>query len=401
MTQERHAALGIHPLNVDGDHEHLLKRQQIARRTRLLAAVLLALLALGAGRTLVARASNAKALDAAVQEQSRQYVQVAQPQRGAARSLALPGTLQGHVQAPIAARASGYLKRWTRDIGSPVAKGELLAEIETPEIDQQLTQAIAARAQSESSLNLARSTVARWQALRAKDVVSQQELDERQSAVAQGEANLAAAEANVARLRQLDDFRQVTAPFAGIITRRNIDVGDLIDAGAARPLFVLTQTDPLRVYLNVPQAYAHFVKPGQEVVVTQAELPGRSFAGQIARTAAAIDAASRTMQVEVTLPNRDGALLPGAYVPATLPMAAASTLIVPSNALIFRAEGTRVGVVDAESRVTLRPITLGRNFGDSIEVLDGLGESDRVVLNPADSLADGDQVVVATPKDPA
>ena len=222
-----------------------------------------------------------------------QYVKVASPQAPkAGQTLALPGTLQGQVQSPISARASGYLKRWTKDIGSKVQKGELLAEIETPEIDQQLSQAVAARQQAAAGLELAKSTVARWEALRKKDVVSQQELDERRSAVASATANLAAADANVQRLRQTEGFKRVVAPFAGVITRRNVDVGDLIDAGSGnggRALFTLAQTDPLRVYINVPQAYAQLVKPGQAVVVTQSELRGQNFKGEVARTSGAID----------------------------------------------------------------------------------------------------------------
>jgi RND family efflux transporter MFP subunit len=287
----------------------------VMRRTVIAAGVVLVLLALGAGRTVLSRVTNARALETATTERALPYVKtVVVGNRDDVQTLALPGSLQGEVQAPIAARASGYLKRWTRDIGSEVEKGELLAEIETPEIDQQLTQAVAARAQAASSLELAKSTLARWEGLRTKDVVSQQELDERRGAAGQAVANLAAADANVQRLRQTEGFKRVVAPFAGVITRRNVDVGDLIDAGGGRTLFVLTQTDPLRVYVNVPQAYAQLIRPGQKVVVTQAELAGRAFDGRVARTAAAIDAATRTMQVEIALPNRDGALLPGAYV---------------------------------------------------------------------------------------
>ena len=261
------------------------------------------------------------------------------------------------MQSPIAARASGYLKRWTKDIGSRVAKGELLAEIDAPEIDQQLSQAIAARQQASSSLALAKSTMERWEALRKKDAVSQQELDERRSGDAQARANLAAAEANVERLRQLEGFKRVVAPFAGVITRRNVDVGDLIDAGggAGRAMFLLAQTDPLRVYVNVPQTYAQLVKPGQEVTVTQSELLGQTFRGEVARTAASIDAATRTMQIEVTLPNRDGALMPGAYVQVLLPLQASRALTIPTNALMIRGEGMRVAVVDTESRIQSAP----------------------------------------------
>src|ERR1019366_3927285 len=289
----------------------------------------------------------------------------------AGQTLALPATLQGYQQAPIAARSSGYLKRWTKDIGSHVEKGDLLAEIEPPEVDQQLSQAVAARQQMVASLGLARSTVARWEALREKDDVSQQELDERRSAVSQAHANVAAAEANVQRLRQLQGFTRLTAPFAGVITRRNVDTGDLIDS-SGKMLFMLTQMDPLRVYVNVPQSYAQLVKPGQKVVVTQSELRGRSFSGEVARTAGSIDAASRTMQVEINLRNRDGALLPGAYVQVTLPLVSNPTLIAPTSVLLFRGEGTRVAVVDGSGRIHLRPVTLGRNLGESIEILDGI-----------------------------
>ena len=395
MTEQRHAALGIHMETPDD--ADLLKRRQLARRGKLIALVVLVLLALGAGRTIFSRMANARALEAGTEERAKQYVKTALPKAGGAgQALALPGTLQGFVQAPISARSSGYLKRWTKDIGSRVEKGELLAEIETPEIDQQLTQAIAAREQTASSLSLAKSTVERWEGLRKKDVVSQQDLDERRSAVSQAQANVAAAEANVQRLRQLEGFKRVVAPFAGVITRRNVDVGDLIDAGGGRaPLFLLSQTDPLRVYVNVPQAYAQLIKPGQQVVVTQAELRGQTFKGEVARTAAAIDTATRTMQVEVSLPNREGVLMPGAYVQVALPLAASKTLVVPTNALLFRGEGARVASVDAQGKVRLRQVNIGRNFGESIELLDGIGPNDRIVLNPSDSLADGDVVSLA------
>jgi RND family efflux transporter MFP subunit len=394
MTEQRHAALGIHMETPDD--ADLLKRRQLARRGKLIAIVVLVLLALGAGRTIFSRMANARALEAGTEERAKQYVKTALPKAGGGQALALPGTLQGFVQAPISARSSGYLKRWTKDIGSRVEKGELLAEIETPEIDQQLTQAIAAREQTASSLSLAKSTVERWEGLRKKDVVSQQDLDERRSAVSQAQANVAAADANVQRLRQLEGFKRVVAPFAGVITRRNVDVGDLIDAGGGRaPLFLLSQTDPLRVYVNVPQAYAQLIKPGQQVVVTQAELRGQTFKGEVARTAAAIDTATRTMQIEVSLPNREGILMPGAYVQVALPLAASKTLVVPTNALLFRGEGARVASVDAQGKVRLRPVNIGRNFGESIELLDGIGPNDRIVLNPSDSLADGDVVSLA------
>jgi RND family efflux transporter MFP subunit len=373
----------------------LIKRGQVMRRAKVLVVVVLVVLVVGAGRTVLSRMANAKTLETGTVERAKQYVQTAYPTPGkSGQTLMLPGSLQGFVQSPIAARAQGYVKRWTKDIGSHVEQGELLAEIETPEIDQQLSQAIAAREQAAAALQLADSTVARWESLRQKDVVSQQDLDERHGNAAQARANLAAADANVQRLRQLEGFKRVVAPFAGVITRRNVDVGDLIES-SGRTLFVLAQTDPLRVYLNVPQAYAQFIKTGQPVVVTQAELSGQTFQGQIARTSASIDALTRTMQVEVSLPNHDSVLLPGAYVQVSLPMPVSQSLVIPANALLFRAEGPRVAVVDPQGNIHLKPITIGRNLGQFLEILNGVALTDRLVLNPADSLADGDKVAVA------
>lgn len=370
---------------------------KVLRRARLIMLVMLVLLAAGAGRTMLSRISNANALEAGTAERAKVYVKTALPKSDAAgQTVSLPGTLQGYVQSPIAARASGYLKRWTHDIGSRVAKGALLAEIEAPEIDQQLSQAIAAREQTASSLGLAKSTRERWEALKKRDAVSQQELDEKRSGEVQATANLAAADANVERLRQLEGFKRVVAPFAGVITRRSVDVGDLIEAGggAGRVLFTLTQTDPLRVYIYVPQAYSQLVKPGQEVSITQAELRGQVFRGTVARTAGSIDAATRTMQVEIQLPNRDGLLLPGAYVQAALPLAASKALVIPANTLMIRSEGTLVAVVGADGRIKLKLIKVGRNYGQTVEVIDGVSATDQLVLNPSDSLGEGDTVTV-------
>ncbi len=400
MSEQRHSVLAIHPaIDVDEtDPSELLKRRHMLRRAQVLAAIVLLLLLAGAGRTMLARDANAKVLQANVATQGLVHVKTTLPRADAASAtVTLPGTLQGQVQAVVSARASGYLRRWTKDIGSRVAQGELLAEIDTPEIDQQLSQALAAREQTAASLALARSTVERWEGLRAKDVVSQQELDERRSQAAQAQANLAAADANVMRLRQTEGFKRVLAPIAGVVTRRNVEVGDLIDGGggAGRALFVLAQTDPLRVTVNVPQAWANQVKPGQAVVVTQAELRGQRFAGKVARTSASIDTGTRTMQVEVQLPNRDGTLLPGTFVQVQLPLAGSGVLQVPPAVLIFRAEGIRVAVVDAKGGVRLRPVVLGRNFGHAVELLDGITPADRLVMNPSDSLADGDSVVTS------
>jgi RND family efflux transporter MFP subunit len=390
-----------HPQTVVTVPADPVARARVVRGTRIVAVVVALLLVVGAGRTIVGRMANARVLEDNVAASSIQYVKTTVAKTGeAGQTLALPGTLQGFQQAPIAARSAGYVQRWTKDIGSHVTKGEVLAVIESPEVDQQLSQAEAARQQAAASLALAKSTVERWEALRKKDVVSQQELDERRSGATQAVANLAAADANVQRLRQLQGFTRVMAPFDGVITRRNVEVGDLVDS-SGKALFVLTQMDPLRIYVNVPQSYAQLVRAGQKVLVTQAELRGRTFSGEVARSAGAIDPATRTMQVEINLPNRDGTLLPGAYVQVDLPLAGAKTLVVPTNVLLFRGEGTRVALVDGASRIRLKPVTLGRNLGESIEVLGGIADGDRLVVNPSDSLAEGDSVALAVGDDVA
>jgi RND family efflux transporter MFP subunit len=402
MSEKRHAGLGIHSLHPDQPPQPV-RRRPAMRRAKIIAVVIVLLLALGGARTMISRNSQARALESSTAEHARNFVMTVQPTAaGGTQKLELPGTLQGYVESPIYARSSGYVARWYKNIGSRVEKGDLLAEIESPEIDQQLSQAMAAREQTASSLDLAKSSAARWESLRSRDAVSQQELDERRSANSQAQANLAAADANVRRLKDLESFKRVVAPFAGLVTRRNVDVGDLIDAGnggAGRSLFTLAQTDPLRVYVNVPQAYAYVVKAGMDVTVALDEMPGKVFHGTVARTSGAIDVATRTMQTEIALPNHDGKLLPGAYARVRLPPApdASAALVVPVNTLLFRAEGPRAAVVGPGGRVQLRPVTVGRDFGTSLEILSGLTANDVLVLNPADSLADGTLVQVAPP----
>jgi RND family efflux transporter MFP subunit len=372
---------------------------QIVKRAKLGAGMLLAALLLGGVVVLVLRSFQAAALDESTAVHARQFVATIHPQGGSTEMpLTLPGTLQGFIEATVYARSSGYLVRWTKDIGAPVTKGELLAEINAPEIDEQFNQAEAARVQAAASAALAKSTADRWQSLRAKDAVTQQDFDERQSAYNQAQANLNAAEANVARLRNLKGFNRVVAPFNGVVTRRDVDVGDLVDAGnggVGKALFSVAQVDPLRLYVYVPQSYVRDIKVGDQVEVTMAERPGETYRGTIARTAGAIDATTRTMQVEIRVPNPTGALIAGSYVQVLLPIKSAHTaLLVPNNVLLFRPDGPRVAMVDNGGRVHLSAVKIGTDFGTSVAITSGLAQTDRIIVNPADSLADGDVVIL-------
>lgn len=367
------------------------------RRAKLVATLCVAALLFGAAIVLVLRGFQARALQSSTTLHARQYVTTVAPKSGGdAQPLTLPGTLLGVTESTVYARSNGYVLKWDKDIGSSVKKGDLLAQISAPEIDQELSQAIAARVQAAAGAALAKSTVARWKSLREKDAVTQQDMDERASAYNQAQANLAAADANVERLRKLSGFNRVVAPFDGVVTRRNIDVGDLVNAGnggVGQALFTVAKIDPLRLYIYVPQVYAGQVKIGDEVKVTLAERAGQTYRGAVARTARAIDTVTRTMQVEIRVPNPDGSLITGSYVQATLPINVdAKALVVPTNVLLFRPGGTRVALVDGAGHVRLAGVTLGTDFGDRVQVLSGLKPTDRMILNPADSLADGDVV---------
>ena len=393
MTEKHHAELAI-PEHNSADGRQLPPRQGEFRRARRVLIVVAVLLAAGAARTTISNALQRRDVAKATAENALQYVSVVTPQPTPASETLLPATLRGAVESPIYARATGYLRRRYVDIGARVKQGQLLAELDTPEIDQELAQAIAQRNQIDASLGLAKSSLARWQQLRQRDAVSQQELDERQSTYTQGIANLAAADANVKRLQQLESFKRIVAPFDGVITQRNVDIGDLIDAGSgnSRALFSLAQTDPLRVTVQVPQAYAQSVSVGQPVVVTQAELPGMHFQGKSTHVSGAIDVATRSLQIDAALPNPDGRLRPGAYVQLALPSAVQAHLSVPANALLFRAEGPRVAVVDDQGVVHLHKIAIARDLGQSLELSAGVSPTDRVIVNPSHSIDDGDQV---------
>jgi RND family efflux transporter MFP subunit len=371
------------------------------QRAKFIVGGFLAALMVGGVIVLVLRSFHANALDTSTTLHAKQYVTTIVAKSGAGgQPLTLPGTLQGIIESTVYARSNGYVAHWYKDIGAAVKQGELLAEITAPEVDQELTQAQATRAQVDASVMLAKSTLDRWQSLREKDAVTQQDLDERISAYRQAESNLAAAQANVGRLRNLQGFNKVVAPFAGVVTRRNIDVGDLIDAGnggAGKALFSLAQVDPLRLYVFVPQVYANQVKVGDAVTISLAGHSGDQYKGAIARTAGAIDAATRTMQIEIRIPNPKGELIAGSYVQVVLPVNYdMKVLVVPTNVLLFRPDGPRVATVDGAGRVTLNAVKLGTDFGNTVAILSGVTQNDSIVLNPAESLADGDVVALRT-----
>jgi len=318
--------------------------------------------------------------------------------------LSLPGDVHAFEQTEIYARADGYLLKWHSDIGSKVEAGQVLADIDTPELDQELNQARAVLEQAQANLTLARTSSERWQGLLQQHAVSQQEVDEKAGALAARQADLQAAEAAVARLSQLTSFKQVRAPFAGTITRRLVDPGALIRAGGsgnASALFQLAQMDTLRVHVNVPQAYLRDVATGAGVHVRVAEYPERVFAGKVVRTSGAFDPGTRTLLTEIEVPNRDGALFPGIHVDVELSLQQSNPpLVVPSTSVMVRSMGPQVAVVNESDAIRLQKVQLGRDLGQTVEIVAGLKEGDRVVTNPTDALVDGAQVKVAGTKEP-
>ena len=309
----------------------------------------------------------------------------------------LPANVQAFIEASIHARASGYLENFYVDIGDHVTNGQVLALIDTPELDEQFAQAKAQLDQANASLNLAKITADRWATLLKTASVSEQDAQEKQSAYILGQANVEAAKANLKRLYDLKSYDNVIATFDGVITARNTDIGQLITAGSGAELFHMEQTDPLRVYVQVPQQYAYDVKPGQKAKLTFIELPGRTFEGTVTRTSESVNPTTRTLQVELLVPNPKGELFAGSYAQVSFNEADAhESLAISDNAVIFRAQGTQVAVVDHDNKVSLRDIKVGRDFGDIIEVRDGLSTNDQVIDNPPDSIADGMTVEIAT-----
>ncbi len=370
-----------------------------AVRVTLIVVTVLALVVAATG--IYSRVKAQSALRTATEAQAVVTVAVTAPLQGAkVENLVLPGDVLAFTDTPIYARTSGYLKRWTTEIGTRVKAGQLLAEIDTPEVDQQLRQAQADLATAEANFALAESTAKRWRDLRRSESVTPQELDEKVGDAAAKKALVAAARANVQRLRDLQGFKRVVAPFDGIITTRNTQVGDLIAppaGGNAKELFRLAAVDKMRTVVNVPEPFARNMRRGGLAAVEVTERPGRRFEGTIAYLSDAIDPVTRTLRVEVLIDNASGELFPGSYARVHFALPAdENKLRLPVNTLIFSREGAQVATVDDNDCIALRKIVIGRDFGTEVEIESGVAASDRVVVNPPDAVFDQQSVRVVT-----
>jgi RND family efflux transporter MFP subunit len=368
----------------------------VAVTALLLFAITGALLALALRAGIASRVSAEASLVRNTGEAAVPVVSVVHPKAGAPlEEIVLPGNTQAFSDTPIYARTNGYLRRWYFDIGAKVKRGDLLAEIETPEIDKQLQQARADLETAQANYRLAETTAARWQFLLKSDSVSRQETDEKVADLSAKKAIVDSNASNVRRLEDLQSFQKVYAPFDGVLTARNTDVGALIDAGAnspAKELFHLTAIDTLRVFVPVPEVYSRAARPGATAALTLDEYPGRIFQGTLVRTTNSIDPASHTLLTEVDVRNTSGELLPGAYVSVHLKLPrTVRSVTVPSNTLLFRSEGLQVALV-RDGHISLFPVKIGRDYGSAVEVVSELLPSDSLVLDPGDALASGMRV---------
>jgi len=345
------------------------------------------------------RISDRKTLNAETAQVALTPVSVVSPKQTApAEEIILPGNVQPFITSPIYARTSGYLRKWNVDIGAHVKKGQLLAVIETPEVDQQLQQSLSNLNTAKANLALAETTKNRYEGMIRSNAVSQQDVD---NAVGTYNANKAIVEANQANVKQLEalqSFEKIYAPFDGVVTARNTDIGDLINSGSAggvkTDLFHIAQPGTLRVYVNVPEEYSQGTKVGMTADLSLAEFPGRKFQGKLVRTAEAINMTTRTLLIEIDVNNPTGELLTGSYAEVHLKVPTqASTLLLPVNTLIFRSEGLRVGIVK-DGKAVLAAVTPGHDSGDQIEIVSGLKPDDQVIINPPDSIVSGQRVQI-------
>jgi RND family efflux transporter MFP subunit len=336
------------------------------------------------------RSASATALQLQTNRAAELSVAVVTPEKAPATvSLDLPGQTQAYIQSPIFAQTTGYLKRWYFDNGAKVKAGDVLAEIDTPQVDQQLNQAKANLRQAQAALDLARVTYARDQDLLQRKVIARQDFDTAESDFRSKEATVNANAAAVSQLQALEDFKRVRAPFTGVVIARNTDIGQIVNAGSGAPLFTMAQVSPLRIYVNVPERMAGYVQVSGPATITFNEFPGQKFQGKVVRTARAIDPNSRTLLTEIDVANDSEQLLPGAYTPVHLDTSGPQSLLIPANALLFRSEGTALGVVGPDGRVRIKKIKIGRDLGGQLEIVDGVSPTDQVIVNPVDSLSDG------------
>jgi RND family efflux transporter MFP subunit len=377
------------------------RREELHRRTRRYALIVGIIAVALAVWGIVSRLATRSELRKSSLQDAIATVVTAKPQlSGAGDELVLPGIVQAYIESPIYARTSGYLKSWRTDIGARVHKGDLLAEIETPEVDKQLAQSRADLATAQANLAISVITNQRWQGLLKTQAVSKQDADNRAADAAAKKTTVDSAEQNVARLKDLESFKRVVAPFDGVITARNTDVGYLINAGQATgtELFRLADIHRLRIYAQVPEAYAASTAAGLKAELRFAERPGVTYAADTIRTSNALDPTARTLQVELQLDNREAQLFPGSYTEIHFELPSSSaTLRLPANTVLFRGKNQQIAVVDRDHRIKLKDIDQGRDFGKTIEVLHGLDPDDSVVVNPPDSIEDGMQVRIAAP----
>ncbi|ATG89797.1 efflux RND transporter periplasmic adaptor subunit [Methylomonas koyamae] len=372
---------------------------RLTKRTGL---VILGLLLSGAALRLAANQRHDQQLQETTAAALQRNVITARPRLGEnARKLVLPATLRGYTETQIFARSNGYLKKWHKTIGDPVKQGDLLAEIDVPELEHELAQGRATLAQVKAKAELARTTLQRWSQLNETDGAPLQEYEEKRAAFLQAEADVASAVANVKRLENIEGYRRVHAPFNGVITRRAVDVGALINAGT-QELFALTQTDPLRLNVWVPQAYADEIKTGQDVSVRLPDKKdGKALTARVERVAGALDTETRSRQAEIVLANNDAKLLPGSYVEISINVPTkAPALLAPANTLVIDQAGVHVVVVGEDKKVSFKPVKLGRDFGKEVEIVEGIVADDILVASPSDLLVEGESVgiVEATPK---
>jgi membrane fusion protein, multidrug efflux system len=374
-----------------GEARAQAKPRRIGLWLLLAAACLVAVALIG----LVARQVQFKKLQQTTSALSEQFVAIVRPEKVPAKvTLNLPGQTQAYTQAPIFAQVNGYLKKWYTDIGAKVKMGDILAEIDTPALDQQLAQTKAALQESQAALWLSQATYNRGLDLVSKKVISQQDFDVQAGDLHVKQATVVADEANVGQLQAMEAFKILHAPFDGMVTARNIDIGALVSTNSSTPLFIVSKVAPLRVYVNVPESLAASIKAGVKANLRFDTFPGTQFPAEVVATAGAIDPTTRTLLTQLEIPNTDEKLFPGAYTTVHFELQSSlQSLLVPENVLLFRGEGPAVGIVGSDGKVSIRKIKIDRDLGDTLQV-QGLSEGDQIIVNPSDSLADGDPVQV-------